>query len=101
MQWTVGQQEAIERYVATGESGILQSEWPGGAVEGGRRAARDLTDALLAEVERRAGGRRPPAIPDLLKIARFTRAKVAPMVRGLFPPGEREAVLHGRAAGRA
>jgi hypothetical protein len=85
------QEEAIERYVATGDYDPMHPEWPGGIVEGGRRAAEDLTRALLAEIDRRSRGRRPPDVPQLLHVERFTRSKVEPMVRGLFPAGEREA----------
>src|SRR5260370_41838794 len=93
MRLRARQREAIERYVATGQADGIHGEWPGGFVGGGRQARDDLTRALLAEVERRARGRRPPAAPEPLQIERLTRSKVEPMVRGLFPPGEREAVL--------
>ena len=93
MRLSPSQEEAIARYVATGDYDLMHPEWPGNIIEGGRRAAADLTGALLAEIERRSRGRRPPDLPQLLHVERFTRSKVEPMVRGLFPPGEREAVL--------
>jgi hypothetical protein len=93
MPLSPGQQEAIERYVATGGYDSIHWERSGGLVEGGRQAANDLTRALLAEVERRSRDRRPPSVPQLLDVEGFTRSKIEPMVRGLFPPGEREAVL--------
>lgn len=93
MRLSPSQKEAIARYVATGDCDPMHPEWPGGISESGRRAAADLTRALLAEIEQRSGGRRPPDLPQLLHVERFTRSKVEPMVHGLFPPDEREAVL--------
>lgn len=93
MRLSPSQKDAIARYVATGDYDLMHPEWPSGIIEGGRAAAEDLTRALLAEVERRSRGRRPSDVPQLLHVERFTRSKVEPVVRGLFPPGEREAVL--------
>jgi len=65
----------------------------GGVIEGGWRAAANLPRALLAEIDRRSRRRRLADVPQLLNVKSFTRSKVEPMVRGLFPAGEQEAVL--------
>lgn len=52
-----------------------------------------LKAALVAEVEKRSGGRaaRPVVLDE--ELPAFARAKVGPMVRGLFPRDEQEPVL--------
>jgi hypothetical protein len=87
------QRREVERYLATGKSDLLLSAWEGDVFERGKRGKEDLIDALLAEVQHRAGGRKPRGVPEDLELQWFTRAKVEPMVRGLFPAAEREAVL--------
>jgi hypothetical protein len=52
----------------------------------------DLRAALVAEVRRRAKGLTHEPVPENVGIA-FTRSKVEPMVRGLFPKSEQDAVL--------
>jgi hypothetical protein len=84
--------EQIELYLREG----VDPEWTafgGGttreAMEAATRAARD---ALVDEVRRRvpAGPRLPEGVGDL---SPFVRAKVEPMVRGLFPAAERDVVV--------
>jgi hypothetical protein len=84
----------IERYVRTGDSEPWLAAWPGANVIERERNGHDaLKAALVAEVERRGTGRSAPlAIADA-DLPAFTRAKVAPMVRGLFPAREQDAVL--------
>jgi hypothetical protein len=52
----------------------------------------DLRGALVSAVRRRAEGLTHAPLPEIDTIA-LTRAKVEPMVRGLFPRAERDAVL--------
>jgi hypothetical protein len=67
--------------------------WPGGILERSRLAEAELRSELIAEVEGRAAAARPQApVPDL-DIVAFTRARVEPMVGGLFPREEQDAVL--------
>lgn len=58
-----------------------------------RRAHGDLKRALVDEVRRRAAGRRPSAEMPAIDVTTFTRAKVEPMVRGLFPRSEQKLML--------
>lgn len=41
--------EEIERYLRTGNTDPYLAAWPGGPVEGGRRARADLRGALVRE----------------------------------------------------
>jgi hypothetical protein len=82
----------IERYLHTGETDMIYSAWPGGIAEAGRRAHEDLRGALISEVQRRARGRSHDLVPKDVGVS-FTRAKVEPMVRGLFSRAETEIVL--------
>ena len=85
--------EAIERYLRTGDHEQDHPEWPGQNIfEKAKRGHDDLLHALVAEVKRRSVGRRHHAVPDL-DLTSWTRRKVTPMVAGLFPQVEREAVL--------
>jgi hypothetical protein len=81
---------AVAHYLATGESDCLRY---GTALEDMKRADAELVDALVAEVKRRARGRRSPRMPKGFDSVTFTRAKVEPMVRGLFPRAEQDTVL--------
>ena len=54
---------------------------------------RTLKDALVAEVNSLASRPPPPTPIAEVDLTDRTRRKVEPMVRGLFPRGEREAVL--------
>ena len=84
---------AIRRYLRTGDSDPLHAAWNGGVFEAERRAREDLESALIEEVKSRAFGKRSRRLPRGLDLRSFTRAKVEPMVRGLFPAREREPVL--------
>lgn len=85
--------DEIERYIRTGKYDTHHAAWPGGFFEGSKRAHDDLTDALAAEVERRADAApRLRTMPSIDTVA-LTRRKVAPMVRGLFPRAEQDPVL--------
>lgn len=81
---------AVAHYLATGESDCLRY---GTALEDMKRADAELVEALVAEVKRRAHGRRSPRMPKGFEPVAFTRRKVEPMVRGLFPRAEQDTVL--------
>ena len=90
-----GLEEEINRYVRTGEhDNHLFLGWPGDNLDARGGCGREaLSDALVAEVRRRTGHAAVPAELHGLDVAAFARAKLAPMVRGLFPRAERETVL--------
>lgn len=90
------QADEIRRYLTTGDYDPRYAAWPGNVFECGRAAKKDLTQALIAEVRRRSRGEqgRPASSPLAGEnLARFSRRKLEPMVRGLFPAVERETVL--------
>ena len=84
----------IEVYLRTGETDPQCVAWPGVSfIDCARRAREDLTGALVAEVQRRSQDQSiAPVLRDLDLVA-FTRGKIEPMVRGLFPRTEQDAVL--------
>ena len=90
-------QDEIDHYLRTGESDMMAYNWPGAnIIEQGKLASQVLTDALIGEVRRRSE-RVTIQIPSALRgtdTVAFTRAKVEPMVRGLFPRKEQEIVLN-------
>lgn len=87
--------EEVGRYVRTGEhDNHLFVGWPGTNLGArGEHGHAALAGALIAEVRRRTPH---AAVPDALRgldVEAFARAKLAPMVRGLFPRSEQESVL--------
>lgn len=87
--------EEVERYVRTGEhDNHLFIGWPGAHLgargESGHAA---LSGALLEEVRRRTPHAAVPEVLVGLDVQAFARAKVTPMVRGLFPRSEQAIVL--------
>jgi hypothetical protein len=85
--------EAIERYLGSGEYEHDHPEWSGNSWwERANKGHNDLLRALVAEVKKRSEGRHHHAVPDL-DLTSWTRRKLTPMVSGLFPQAEREAVL--------
>ncbi len=87
--------EEVERYVRTGEhDNHLFLGWPGDNLGArGEHGHAALAGALIAEVRRRT---LHAAVPDALRgldVEAFARAKLAPMVRGLFPRSEQVSVL--------
>ncbi len=83
----------VERYLRTGLVDPHHAAWPGnGFMERANRAHEDLRGALVREVRRLAGGLTHVPLPTADTVA-LTRTKVAPMVRGLFPRVEQDAVL--------
>lgn len=84
--------EELERFLRTGHSDPHRAVWPGSFMERERRAHDDLRGALVREVLHRAEGRRHQPLPSGDHVA-LTRAKVEPMVRGLFQGAEQAVVL--------
>src|SRR5262245_51752788 len=82
----------VERYLRTGDADDLAHAWPGDIMERGRLQHADLRGALVDEVRRLAKGLTHEPVPDNVCDA-FTRAKVEPMVRGLFSKAEQDVVL--------
>ena len=85
--------EAIERYLRTGSHDPSGAPWPGNIIERSQRAHDQLIQALVSEVTRRAKTRPAPEQAQGFDGVAFTRARVEPMVWGLFPRVERQAVL--------
>jgi hypothetical protein len=84
--------DEIERYLRTGVTDPLYAAWSGGFMERANRAHEDLRGALVRTVTGRAEGLTHTPLPDFDTVS-LTRAKVEPMVRGLFPRAEQEVVL--------
>ncbi|TNF24063.1 MAG: hypothetical protein EP329_25745 [Deltaproteobacteria bacterium] len=84
----------IERYLRTGDTDTLGTAWPGrDIIECSRAAHKDLRAALVAEVQRRASSRPQSYATRELDVTSLTRRKTEPMIRGLFPRAEQDAVL--------
>lgn len=84
--------DEIERYLRTGRSDPLYAAWPGGFMERAHRAHDDLRGALVRTVRRLADGRTHESLPEADTVS-LTPTKGEPMVRGLFPRAEQDAVL--------
>ena len=84
--------DEIDRYLRTGATDPIYAAWPGSFMERANRAHDDLRGALISAVRRRAEGLTHAPVPEADTVA-LTRAKVEPMVRGLFPRAEQDAVL--------
>ena len=84
--------DEIERYLLTGQTDSWCGAWTGDLMERAERAHADLRGALVREVKRLTQGRRHSPLPISDTVA-LTRAKVEPMVRGLFPRSEQNVVL--------
>ena len=82
----------VQRYLLTGESDPYHRAWPGGFLEKAILARNDLRAALVHEVKRRTEGRAHEPLPETDMVS-LVRAKVQPMVQGLFPRAEQEPVL--------
>ena len=89
------QQKVISRYLATGWSDPKDVfNWPSDSYMGMEASAHDaLLGALVQEVKRRAGDATLPTVPQPNELIRMTRQRVEPMVRGLFPLAEQDALL--------
>ena len=85
--------DEVARYLRTGETDPHRAAWSGGGfMERANRAHEDLRGALVREVRRLAGRLTHGPLPQADSVA-LTRAKVEPMVRGLFPRVEHDVVL--------
>ena len=85
--------DGVERYLRTGETDPHHAAWPGnGFMERANRAHEDLRGALVREVRRLAEGLAHEPLPQADTVA-LTRDRVEPIVRGLFPRVEQDAVL--------
>jgi hypothetical protein len=89
------QQRAISDYLSTGHIDSADVfNWPGPGYMAQEANAYDaLRDALVAEVVRRAGKAVLPKVPAQDALIKMTRGRVKPMVRGLFPRAEQDAIL--------
>lgn len=85
--------DEIERYLRTGDYDPHFVGWPGNFMDRARQAESELKDALIAEVRRRTCETTPRETVGTVDRVAFTRRKVEPMVRGLFPRAEQDAVL--------
>jgi hypothetical protein len=87
-------QREVDRYLRTGEHDELSPNWPGANFLA-RAAYADAAsrDALISTVRERTAHAVVPEALAGIDVVAFTRAKVAPMVRGLFLVHEQEAVL--------
>ena len=88
------QNDQIERYLRTGENDALFGDWPGESLFA--RACQGniaLRGALISMVKSRAWHVTVPKELVDLDVVSFTRSKVEPMVCGLFPGAEQQAVL--------
>ncbi|MDH3209007.1 MAG: hypothetical protein OEM00_04460 [Burkholderiaceae bacterium] len=87
-------QQAVDHYLRTGAHDELSCNWPGSnflaSVEYADAA---LRNALISTVRQRTVHAVVPAALASVDVIAFTRAKVAPMVRGLFPGHEQKTVL--------
>lgn len=87
-------QQAIERYLRSGEHDAHFRPWPGdNYVVQAQYGSVALRQALISAVRHRTAHAELPAAPPELDVVAFTRGKVAPMVQGLFPVDEQESVL--------
>jgi hypothetical protein len=83
---------AINNYLRTGTTDPLMTAWPGSLREKAERSRSDVRSALVNQVMRQAAGRTHPPLP-FHDPRELTRRRVMPMVAGLFPSSERDAVL--------
>lgn len=84
--------DEVERYLLTGSSDPVYAAWPGNILERATRGRDELRAALIRAV-RLKDVTTTRAMPAQLDAVDLTRAKVEPMVMGLFPRAERDVVL--------
>jgi hypothetical protein len=84
--------EAIASFLTAGDHDPQFCPWPGDVLARGQRGRRDLLEALVTEVRRRAPA--PEIHTDFARmdVPALTRRRVEPMIRGLFPHGDQAAV---------
>lgn len=87
-------QQEVERYLRTGEHDELSRNWPGdNFLARAQHGDAALRDALVSTVRQRTAHAIVPAALTGIDVVAFTRSKVEPMVRGLFPALEQQKVL--------
>ena len=87
-------QAEIDTYLRTGHADMSGAAWPGNTIgDKAPRAKLERTDALVAEVQRRASSCIITHDISHVDTVALTRSKVEPMVRGLFPADEQDLVL--------
>lgn len=85
---------AIKHYVKTGDYDSNDRNWPGqNFVEAVTNADNAMREALIAAVLKRSPKHAQAPTPPMCNLVELTRAKVMPMVNGLFPTVERGAVM--------
>ena len=83
---------AIGTYIQSGSTAPLMGAWPGDLLQRAEQSRHDLRGALIEEVLRRTAGLSHPPLPTH-DPRQLVRRRVLPMLSGLFPAAEREAVL--------
>jgi hypothetical protein len=89
-------QREVDEFLATGEHDLLYRNWPGANFfDRAECGAKRFQDALIAVVRKKTSKVNPPELRESVPsdMRTFTRAKVAPMVRGLFRRNECHTVL--------
>jgi hypothetical protein len=91
---TNSRDDQVERYLLTGEHDALFCAWPGtNLLARARQGDVALRGALVSMVKSSAAHLTVPKQLADLDVVSFTRAKMEPMVRGLFAGPEQQAVL--------
>ncbi len=84
----------IERYLKTGDHGQYYRAWPeGGMLHRAQKMDAVLREALIARVQDCARNASAPLLVQEMDLTPLTRAKVLPMIHGLFPQAERAVVV--------
>ena len=87
-------QQEVDRYLRTGEHDVMSPHWPGANFLARAQYADAATrQALVATLRRRTSTAVAPVALAGIDLPLFTRAKLAPMVHGLFAEQEQGAVL--------
>ena len=87
-------EKEVERYLRSGDYDTFYCAWPGqDLIARSRLGNSALRAALVSAVHSRAPHATAPEALASIDVVAFTRAKVAPMVRALFPSCEQEMVL--------
>ena len=85
------QKAAIERYLSTGEHDSLFAAWPGESFTArARHGELSLRGTLISLVKNVAVHAAVPEELVDLDVVSFTRAKIEPLVRGLFPTADQQ-----------
>lgn len=86
-------EQAIERYLRSGDYDASFRVWPGdNYIVSAQYGDDSLRKALISAVRCRTQKVKQPDAPAGMDVVAFTHEKVAPMVKGLFPPHERDAI---------